>query len=160
MKVRCVVVLALIGLVVPTLGAAQESPAAERDMARNGMYLEVLGSGLLYSLNYDRRFSDSFTARIGYGGIGRAGAVPLTANYLAGRGNHRLELGIGPVFVFAPDDLEDEFSDVSGSLSGTAILGYRYQPIAGGWLFRAALTPLFSEGGFLPWVGLSVGRAF
>src|SRR5262245_22027454 len=41
-------------------------PAPLKKEAFNGVYLELLGPGVLYSINYERRFGDVF-ARIGLG---------------------------------------------------------------------------------------------
>lgn len=145
----------------PVHARAQEAPLP----ARNSAYLELLGNTLIYSLNYDRKFTDHVSGRIGVMALG-AMVVPVMANYLAGSGNHRLELGAGPMLVLAGDvdvdtgeDGEEEIED-SEFLLGTATFGYRYQPVYGGFVFRIGLTPIFTTGGGAPWAGISFGYAF
>lgn len=132
--------------------------------ARDAVYLELLGNGVLYTVNYDRRFTDDLTGRVGLGVFGGV-AVPVMANYLLGEGRGRLELGAGVVLIGASDvdigevDPGEEEQDLDW-LAGTATVGYRYQPASGGFVFRIGLTPLFSLHGGVPWLGVSFGRAF
>jgi hypothetical protein len=91
--------------------------------------------------------------------------IPLMANALVGRGTHRLELGIGPLFAIGGGRVEDaEVGDIdrfsAAGLAGvTSTFGYRRQPMNGGFVFRAALNPFYSEQPQL-WAGLSIGWAF
>jgi len=140
--------------------------------ARNSVYLELGGNGLLYSVNYDRRFTKDITGRFGFmifGGqsdqatddqIGAA-IFPVTANYLVGSGSHRLELGLGPVLMLVGGDLEEYGTVSAGGVAGvTSTFGYRYQPVDGGFLFRVGLVPFYSDGRPQLWGGLSLGYAF
>jgi hypothetical protein len=43
---------------------------------------------------------------------------------------------------------------------GTGVVGYRYVPSHGGFDFGIGFTPLFGEGGFLPWGGMHFGGVF
>ncbi|HLL46985.1 MAG TPA: hypothetical protein VK399_09745 [Longimicrobiaceae bacterium] len=142
----------------------QPGAARAQAPARNSVYVELLGNGVLYSMNYDRKFSDHVSGRVGLMALGAA-LVPVMGNYLAGNGNHRLELGAGPLLIFAPDELKlDEAEELESTsdfaVAGTATLGYRYQPVYGGFVFRIGFTPVFGEGGVFPWVGASFGYAF
>ncbi len=104
-----------------------------------------------------------------------------TASHLIGSGNHKLEIG-GGFTAFIPP----LYGTGLGMLAG--ILGYRFQPKGGGFLFRIAFTPLIFhnvtllQGGglsiapigyttndpgpgiysspLLPWIGLSLGGTF
>ncbi len=130
-------------------------------MVRTSGYLELLGNGLLYTFNLDHRFTEHVSGRVGLGAFGGA-AVPVMANYLTGTGSHHLEAGIGPLFVYLPEDSEasEELEDVEGTtVLGTATLGYRYQRRRGGFIFRIGFTPIFGANGVLPWAGVSVGFA-
>jgi hypothetical protein len=152
----------------PELGASRS--------ARNSLYVELGGNAGLYSVNYERYVADQATLRLGGGYISvssSAGAaeasaslllLPLTASWLGvSSGAHSLELGGGIVYAHvsaeADTEVDSSFAEASGVL-GTAILGYRFAPQAGGFLFRAGFTPLFGEGGFLPWFGISAGVGF
>ena len=156
---------------------AQESNLS-KDFARNSIFLELGGNGVVYSLNYDHKFFDHASARIGGSYIrfsaddpntldGRISLlfVPITASYLVGEGNSRLELGGGPLITVASSgggtvDNEQFDNFRGGGVGFTGIVGYRLQPRNGGFLFRIGFTPVFAPGYFLPWAGLSLGATF
>lgn len=149
---------------------AQQIPTEETSpTARNAFYIELLGNGLLYSINYDRLFADQISGRVGVMLIGAANdssaaaviAAPIMANYLFGRGNSHFEAGIGVMLMTGAVENVEEIEDegFSGAV-GTATLGYRYQRPGGGFIFRAGLTPFFGRGGILPWFSLSFGYGF
>lgn len=165
----------------PAQGSASTAPASEDDSsgpkAKNALFLELLGNGILYSLNYDRRLNDRFSLRAGmmYFSIGASSSdgsssskatvllVPVLFNVLFGGKNHKFELGAGPLVAYA----SAEASGIGGSaggkgvgFAGTSSIGYRYSPADGGFFFRAGLAPLISSKGFLPWPELSFGAAF
>lgn len=161
----------------PAAASDGEAPAAEAEgrTAKNAMYLELLGNGLLYSINYDRAFTDSLTGRIGFSyfslsassGSSSAKATfmtfPVMANYLVGGGNHNLELGLGALILYAGAEVGSDGATASGEgvgVAGTGTVGYRYQPMDGGFVFRVGFTPVFTENGFFGWGGLSLGGAF
>ena len=158
------VLLASAAFADTTTTVAQEVP----EPARDAFYLELLGNGLFYSMNYDRKFTDHVSGRVGITFIG-ATIAPIMANYLAGNGNHRFEVGIGPMLVSVPEgaevevdneELEQELEDGGVFVLGTGTFGYRYQPVNGGFVFRIGLTPILAAGGGLPWAGMSFGYAF
>lgn len=155
--------------------------------AKNAIYLDLLGPGLLYSINYDRVIVDDISARIGfsYFGVGASTtdgsgattasaefsywAIPLTVSYLGvGSDTHMLELGGGGAIVnFSGSGLlESDDEEVSSGASVTtgaltALVGYRRQPADGGFVFRIGLSPMMTFGaGVLPWGYLSLGAAF
>lgn len=143
--------------------------------ADNAIYLELGGNGLLYTLNYERTFAPEWSGRAGLfwftvdatgeqntSASATLNLIPLTANYFVGE-SHRLELGGGPLLLRASASAEGPGLTVSESgfgLGGTATVGYRYQQLDGGFLFRIGLTPIFTSNGFTPWAGLSLGYAF
>jgi hypothetical protein len=157
-----------------TIAAQNPEPSA-----RNAAYFELGGNALLYSVNYDRRFTNTWTGRAGFMVVSAEGTdpdtgdrveaslaiVPVMMNALLGRGTHRLELGFGPLFAMGGGEIEDaEVGDVdefsAAGLAGvTSTFGYRRQPLNGGFVFRAALTPFYS-GGPQIWAGLSAGWSF
>lgn len=149
---------------------------------RNSVFLEAGGNGVIYSLNYDRFLTDSFGGRIGlmYASAPRVSGytsmtiVPVIAEYFVGSGSNKLELGAGAGFFssrryktdFAQGGPYEYLSNHSSTL-WTLVAGYRSEPIDGGFLFRAVITPSFgwaraleSTCDFLPWGGISVGYAF
>lgn len=161
-------IIIIIGIFSITSLHAQ---VAERTKSQ-GVFVEVLGNGLIYSLNYDSRFSQRFDGLGGRAGIGyiamegtRLTTIPVLLNYLLGNEKHFFEIGIGTTLVAASDN-SGNFGPVGsrerGSLFiGTMSLGYRLEPIDGGFMFRAGITPLFDSGAFWPlWPQVSFGYSF
>lgn len=162
---KLIVVSILLVMLTSNLALSQVAGTAS-----NSIHLELLGNGLIYSLNYERIIIESLSARagIGYIQVNEIGGddkvslttVPVMVNYLLGSKSSHLELGIGACFIVASADFK-EFASVSGSETlGTATFGYRYQRPDGGILFRAGVTPLFGSIGFQLWFGLGFGYAF
>ena len=163
---------------------------------RNTLYLELGGSGALYSVNYDRilknkkRGMTSFSIGTTYWGKidysdGRTDiGIPVSYNYLIGKKNNHLELGIGLTILYSRvlNNYLDAKEDQKGISSIFSLkCGYRYQKPTGGFLFRATFTPILyafsynktittytnndariieystENQGFLPWAGISIG---
>jgi hypothetical protein len=149
---------------------APPPPATERT-ANNALYIEGLGAGLFYSLNYDHAFGP-IAPRIGIGYFSLSGAswvtVPITVSYLGiGSLKHMFEVGAGVSINQFGASASFAGASSSGSATevyGVAILGYRYQPPEGGFFLRAGVSPIFgggSNGGFfLPWPHLGLGATF
>ena len=159
----------------PYQATVPEKQSKERT-AFNTIFVELLGNGGLYSLNYDRLINDYVSIRGGFSYIsvgassGTSSAsvtlmtFPVMANFLVGSPSHKLELGAGPLFAYASGSSS---GGVGGAVSasgfgvaGTAVIGYRYVPYDGGFHFKVGFTPLFGAGGFLPWGGISFGYTF
>lgn len=163
-----------------------EHASAERE-AKNAIYLDLLGPGLFYSINYDRILSEDISARIGlsYLSFGASAsdssgttsasaefsywAVPLTVSYLGiGSETNMLELGGGAVImnvkgsgVVETDDTSQDAAASATLFAATGMIGYRRQPADGGFVFRIGASPVMTFGaGFLPWGYLSLGAAF
>ncbi len=141
--------------------------AGTYEESKNAVYIELLGNGVIYSLNYDRIIATvaekhHLGVRVGFTllpvdtlEIRYPLIFPVTANYLFGPREHKLEVGLGvaPKLQFDPE------YDVSGRLSFAASLAYRYVGYENDFHFRIGFTPVFFDG-FKPWLGLSLGRAF
>jgi len=163
------------------------SRPSEGREAKNAIYLDLLGPGVFYSINYDRVIVDDFSARIGFSYFSAGASVsdssgtttesasfsywslPITASYLGiGSDTHMLELGAGGAIVsysgkgvIESDDgsVADDASATTLALTG--LVGYRRQPADGGFVFRVGASPMQVLGaGFLPWGYLSLGAAF
>jgi len=162
--------LSLLVIGFLSLGSIQ-AQVAERTRSQ-GVFVEVLGNGLIYSVNYDTRFSPSFDGFGGRAGIGyialdgvNLATMPFLVNYLFGREKHFFEIGLGTTLIVASErnGRSGQFGErFTGSLFvGTMSLGYRLEPTDGGFMFRAGLTPLFEAGYFWPlWPQISFGYAF
>jgi hypothetical protein len=144
--------------------------------AENGIYVEGLGPGLFYSLNYDRAFGD-VAARIGisYVSLSASGgnttasayflAIPVTVSYIGiGSKKHMFEIGGGVSILnvgAGVSTLGVESQSASTTiLLGTAIFGYRLQPPDGGFMLRTGLSPIIGKGIFLPWPYIALGATF
>ncbi|MGA1825798.1 MAG: hypothetical protein ACMUIP_14175 [bacterium] len=91
--------------------------------------------------------------------------IPLMANYLTGNGKYHLEVGLGLMpFEATVDKVTDFFGNETNghkrSILGTATLGYRLQLGNSGFMFRIALTPLFTLKDMGTSAGLSFGYTF
>jgi hypothetical protein len=132
--------------------------------APNAIYVELLGSGLLYSINYDRLITDYLGARIGIGYVPDGSlsltTIPITVSLFPfGASSSKLEIGAGVVQASLGN------TKVGSTTGGTylgyvGILGYRLEPRDGGFLFRFAFTPFILNGHFQPYLGVSFGLAF
>ena len=142
--------------------SAQSNSIEDILTAPNAVFVEFLGQGIFLTANYERMLftttPHNIALRAGFGVWGWMGdsgiIVPVDASYLSGS-NHKLELGIGYVFITGNNSL-DNLSN--GAF--TTLIGYRYQPIDGGFVFRIGFTPLRGAKKMEPWVGLSLGYAF
>lgn len=156
---------------------ADAQPLSLRRTANNVLSVELAGNAGIYSVNYERFFTDDIAARIGFGYISLTASsgsesasasvlfIPVMASYMGiGSADHKLELGAGPLFVNASASVSGVGSSAAhGSgfgVAGTATLGYHYVPHDGGFDFKIAFTPIFGAGGFLPWGGLGLGYVF
>lgn len=150
--------------------------------AQNAVYVELGGNGGLYSVNFDRRMGDAFAVRVGIGTwttedlfLGDEAevsivSVPVTVSWVPAAANRGVEVGGGVLLGNRSREEAFEGGETSASfVSLTGILGYRYQPASGGFMFRVAFTPFFGlgdedeaypESGFMPSAGVSLGYTF
>jgi hypothetical protein len=148
-------------------------------VSRNAIYVEAFGTGIFYSVNYERFVSNDLTFRIGFSTFTIHAnydrdqythyAVPIMANYLIGEGNSKLEIGAGIEFLAGSGESTGDhtyfISTTPLSLSYVLLVGsfgYRYQPSDGGIHFRLVTTPFFvpKTGVFNLWFGSSIGICF
>lgn len=160
-------------------------PEGEREReANNSIYVEGLGPGLLYSVNYERILGD-FALRGGFGyvslgasvndGMGSGGSsraslitVPLTATYIGiGSKKHIFELGGGITVVHVGAGVDTFATDESKSASASAteflghfVFGYRLQPPEGGFMLRTGISPIFGGGVVIPLPYIALGGTF
>lgn len=98
---------------------------------KNAVYLEIGGSAVWYSLNYERRIPVKVSQRFALGGgfsvipVDNSNLIgTFSANYLIGHKNI-FELGISPAYIFT-----------NSEFLMSARIGYRYENDKG-FLFRA-----------------------
>nr|MBC7612395.1 hypothetical protein [Pseudopedobacter sp.] len=135
----------------------------ESQRRAQNIYVELAGQGLVFTANYDTRFSNKrngLGGRIGIGAIGGGGdnlvTIPVSLNYLLGEGKNFFEIGLGATYANA------SFLDSNGStVFGTMSFMYRLQPIKSGFSFRGGFTPIFNADAFIPYyAGISLGYTF
>jgi hypothetical protein len=156
---------------------APETPASERT-APNVVFAEALGSGLLYSVNYERLIESwhvglrggvsYFTYAVSsYGSSGNLTLLsfPIVASYYLGWRSHNIQLGLGATILYTDVATDSQGTKFDGERSGAGVaaagvVGYRYMPRDGGVTFGVGFTPLVRTSRFLPWGGANVGYAF
>lgn len=170
---------------VPTVATSEDDA---RGRAENTVYVEGLGAGLLYSVNYERLVIEDLAVRGGFGywsatvSAGDASSsssvltLPVTASYLGiGSKKHILELGGGMTFAIFSGAANSGLASASGdgmSILTDALLGYRLHPVDGaGFNFRVGGMAMMGKGlslstndpeafGVVPWFYLSMGGSF
>lgn len=123
--------------------------------SKHHIYVEGLGNGILYSLNYDVH-GERLGMRIGGSLLGEAYLATSQAYTLIGKRKHFLELGLGAVLV------KEESDPIK--LRGNAAVMYRFES-SSGFLLRAGIAPTFikeeseyfTSDVFLLWPGISIG---
>ena len=143
------------------------------------LQLEALGPGSLFSVNLDCRFAqkqNGLGLRMGLGGspLGTLGkscnsgaqiSLPIGLNYLIGKHDHYLELGVGIVTTIIGGTkmlcigLEQDFFSDETQTYEYILAGYRYQPVDKSKVtYRCFASPLFQSRFPLKlWGGLSIG---
>ena len=165
-------------LVVASLevGIARAQPLADRETPRtvapatdavepptNAVYLELLGPGVFYTINYEHRFR-RIAARVGFSyfpdGNGSLFSTPLSLTYLAGSNSPygAFEIGVGAAIIRLSNN-----SDLLGLREGFAIpmliVGGRRQSRDGRFLLRGGFSPIIGNI-FLPLPYLAAGLTF
>jgi hypothetical protein len=169
-KTKCLLV-AVFWLISISEGKSQDI-----QLSKNSLYLELLGSGGLYSFNYERYFSQKISGRIGFSTFSITGTLesetatktritvfPVLITYLSGKGKSHFEIAGGML-----SGLETEANASYAIIDLTAFIGYRYQPPGGGFIFRIGLTPFLSldkeadypDIGYMTSAGISLGYHF
>lgn len=131
------------------------------------VYGEIGGNGLVFSANYDMRFSQNengfgFKAGIGLAATGGVTIItfPVGLNYLTGKGPHHLELGVGATYITASTTIFDS-NETGGGFLYMPTFGYRYAKEKKGFVGRIYVGPVFVGGeAFFPWGGISAGIKF
>jgi hypothetical protein len=152
---------------------------------KNGVFLELGGNAVLYSLNYERIFHFNNTTKLSIRSgasvipqIERTGNTyagyffPVEVNYLIGSNKSHLEIGTGYTFGNVHRSILIEkaggYSRYREFVHGiTFRIGYRYFNPEGGVLFRLGFTPIFetthnrSSGSPIYYFGgMSIGKCF
>ncbi len=129
------------------------------DRPPQAVFAEIFGRSIFFSLNYDRRFAKKldglgFSVGAGYILTNNIGlfSLPVTLNYLLGNNGKYLEVGAGASYFNRRISNFDGLVNNNGSsLIGTMTIGYRSQPIKGGFMFRVGINPFFLKNNFIPY---------
>ncbi len=168
-KYTALLILVLVFSSVRVKGQESGSTSAQNEKRAQNVFVELGGQGLLFTANYDSRFSkrrDGLGGRVGIGYISIGGdnatTVPLSLNYLLGTGRHFFEMGLGATLLATSgNDNSFLFDENNSNVIGTMSFSYRLQPVDQGFSFRAGLTPIFNKNFFIPYyAGLSLGYSF
>jgi hypothetical protein len=143
-----------LGMLLPGLPVS----AQVREQAPNLVGGELLGRGVILTLNYERFLTNTFGLGAGLMGLGTSdgfvGIVPLYASIVTGD-VHSFYASAGTSILFGSGALEDFESEAVGSIS----LGYQLHSY-GGFFVRPLFTMLFNDGDFLVWPGITIGGSF
>jgi hypothetical protein len=166
-------ILYLFLVLLPASNVFSQKVEKEKNdlVAKNAVYFEFGGQGILYSLNYERRIAQYASLRLGFtawrtrSSTTRSGftGFPIMINFLTGKRNSNFEAGVGLVPAIVGVGISNGI--VSGSDKSTLVLltgtfGYRYQPLKGGFLFRIGLNPIISREKAIILPGISLGGTF
>lgn len=151
------------GAITQICFAQKPEDSTPRHLAANSIYLELGGNSFLYSFNYDRIIPLSRSTKLALGAgvetlssikindVNYNGALCLSpsVNFLFGSKSSHFETGLA---LFVPFSTNMTFPSIR--------IGYRYQPLEKGFLFRVGFTPMLISSVLIPWAGISVGYAF
>lgn len=167
---KFIYLLCLLASIGTATRAQQITKTDSLNKRPQAVFFEILGSGGLYSVNYDTRFStkpDGLGIKVGisYTQVSEASlfTLPVQLNYLLGKSEKYFEVGLGATYASAAlDAFGDEDESESGStVFGTMTFGYRKQPLDGGFMFRGGVSPVFGKGYFIPYYPyISFGYSF
>ncbi len=169
MKTRITLFVLFFLLINSVKGQENRAESLGSEKRAQNIFVELGGQGLLFTANYDTRFSnrrDGLGGRVGIGYIAADGdnatTVPLSLNYLLGKGRHFFEIGLGATLLATKaSDYSFVFNDNNSDVIGTMSFSYRLQPVDRGFSLRAGLTPVFNKDFFIPYyAGLSLGYSF
>ena len=151
------VVLALV------IGHSTTLLAQEAQTRAPKAYVEILGNGLGFSMNYEHPLYGRVDLRVGGGGLMLKDWTYVMALAMVGwqfnSGRHAFRAAVGGGTIhFADMWFLEGNSETSGY--ATVSVAYRYQPKRRGFFLQIAFTPVMAERTVLPWGGLGVGYAF
>lgn len=161
-----IILLVLFGL---TDALAQSNSQSESFVTgKTSLFLELGGSGWLYSVNIDHRFHPYVSLRGGLSAVptGDFSFVggPVLINVLPGWNSHRFEIGAGTLLGYFSNNSNDPYLNDTiqpGDSDNVAFLalntGYRYQPSNSNLFFRVAYTPFVTSEGWQHWGGIGIG---
>ena len=164
--------LFLLYLCLPLVGLSQKTIERNLSRSRNTIYVEGLGSGGFYSVNYERlmllKEKQAYGFRVGTSYFGNSPSnLTLISELFAliGKGSHHGDFGIGITGVTRSNIEASPISLKKNLLVAVPRLSYRYQKPTGGLMLRAGFTPIIELSGetidrFGTWFSLAIGHSF
>jgi hypothetical protein len=178
----------LILFVVVTQNIFAQNNTTNKPLTGGSFYAELGGPGILFSMNYDKRFKKNtiggWGGRLGLGFVGidesiytptggggyyysgrrkSVATFPLQVNYLFTKPNskHAFEVGGGATFTSKKVDIFDyQNEDNSSVVYGTFSFAYRKVPLDGGFSWRIGFTPIITKGYIQESAAVSIGYNF
>ncbi|MGH2564405.1 MAG: hypothetical protein ACRDE8_01355 [Ginsengibacter sp.] len=155
--------LILFGVISITSLKAQ-SDQSQSTVTSKSVYLELFGSGLIGSVNFDSRFNGTtglgYRVGLGFVPLTRATAltIPLGLNFITGRGASHFEAEVTATI------LTTHYGNFNGKPASSVIIyphvGYRYSKPTKSFIGRIVVGPGIYSGEVIPWAGLSFGYTF
>jgi len=143
-------------------------------LRKNSFFIEGLGLGPYYSLNYSRQIFKKDTYQF-FGRVGLSSyhfrdfrndvnpdvILPIGIHFLYGQ-QHQAEFGLGNTFTSLVKSSDTTFSpERSLEYSGYFWLGYRFRKKGSPYFFGVAYSPLFERyQNFRHWAAVIIGRHF
>ena len=158
---------------------------SEQEKTSKQFYTEMGGAGIMFSANFDTRFSKASNfglgTRIGIGftikdqdyydpngnysnSVRTIPTLPFGLNYLFGKNGsaHTFEVGGGATYLFQKVEMLNYDSHrKEGYFMGYFTFMYRRQPVNDGFTWRIGFTPLINTAGdIVPFAAAGIGFAF
>lgn len=136
--------------------------------SQHSIWLEGLGHGGFYSLNYERSLwktpKTATLAQVGFavypkGVTAHKLWLPISLNHLWLFGDHALELGVGQTFSMGSNTTAGEQRNTFSTFSALKA-GYRYSPANSRFQYKASWSPSYfyeDQKFFLTWITVGVG---
>jgi len=148
------------GFIAPSFG--------QQTFKKNDIYLEAGGSGLFASVNYERQLTKQpgLGVRLGIGFYSENAfylTIPVGIDYLfkLKRDKSFIDAGLGATWTRIDGKLFGDSKNSNGDhfVNFIPSIGYRRHTTQN-LMWRASLTPVVNKYGFVPWLGLSIGKRF
>jgi hypothetical protein len=135
---------------------------------KNDIYPEAGGNGLFASLNYERQLTKQpgFGIRLGVGFYSENAfylTIPVGIDYLFKLKSDKsfIDAGLGATWTRIDGNLFGDSKNSNGDnfVNFIPSIGYRRHTTQN-LMWRISLTPVVNKYGFVPWLGLSIGKRF
>jgi hypothetical protein len=140
----------------------------QKTFKKNDIYLEAGGNGLFASINYERQLTKQpgLGVRLGIGFYSENAfylTVPVGINYLFKFKNDKsfIDAGLGTTWARIDGNLFGDSKNSNGDhfVNFIPSIGYRRHTTQD-LMWRISFTPVVNKNGFVPWLGLSIGKQF